>query len=101
MGCGETLSLMAGGCVTCRKLDCPQPDAVSQLLADAQTEHVVWLGENSFTVRHPLRERLGDQLLTCQLHADIAAEDGPPLPPGKYRVPAGYSTQRASDWEKL
>lgn len=86
MGCGQTLSVMSGGHVTCRKLECPRPDAVSEILDDPETEHVVQLGEDTFTVRHPLRERLDNALMTCQLHGYIASLDRPPAAPGMYRV---------------
>lgn len=32
MGCGETLFLGSGGYVTCSWVECPQPDAASDLL---------------------------------------------------------------------
>ena len=99
--CGHVaLTVGIDGHITCGHPDCPQPDAVSELLADKETGHVVWLADDDFTIRHPLRERLGDELLNCQLHADLTA-DGPPLPPGKYRVPVGGTTFRAYDWETL
>lgn len=98
--CGwESLVLMAEGHVTCCRLDCPRPDAVTEILSEKETGHIVWLRDDDFTIRHPLRERLGDELLTCRLHADLA-EDGPPLPPGKYRVPTGGTVFRAFDWEQ-
>jgi hypothetical protein len=86
MGCGETLSVMGGGHVTCRKLECPRPDAVSEILADRETEHLVTFSPTAFTVRHPLRERLDDALMDCELHEFIAALDGPPVLPGLYRA---------------
>jgi hypothetical protein len=86
MGCGETLFVGAGGFVTCSNLPCPRPDAVSDLLGDRETEHVVKLGERVFTVRHPLRERLDDALMTCDLHEWIECRAGPPAATGRYRV---------------
>ncbi len=86
MGCGETLYLAAGACVTCAHLDCPRPDAVTELLADRETEHIVVFDETQFTVRHPLQERLDDALMECQLHRHIAAMAGPPVKPGRYRA---------------
>jgi hypothetical protein len=86
MGCGPTLFLGAGGHVTCRYLECPEPTAVGDILADRETEHVVEFGEAAFTVRHPLRERLRDELLQCQLHTFIADLAGPPVRPGRYRA---------------
>ena len=85
MGCGETLFLGSGGYVTCSLIGCPRPDAVSTLLGDRETEHVVWI-EGLFTVRHPLRERLDDAQLSCDLDRHLAGLDGPPCAPGQYRV---------------
>lgn len=85
-GCGATLFLAAGGHVTCSGADCPRSGAVTDLLADTETEHIVLFGETGFTVRHPLRERLDDALMDCDLHSDIAAMDGPPVRPGTYRA---------------
>ena len=86
MGCGETLTVMAGGYITCRRLDCPRPDALTEILADRETEHLVTFSNTAFTVRHPIRERLDDQLMACQLHEYIAGLPGPPVQPGLYRA---------------
>ncbi len=86
MGCGRTLFLADGGYVTCSYVHCPRRDAVADLLADTETEHIVKFGETEFTVRHPLRERLDDALMDCDLHSDIAAMSGPPVRPGTYRA---------------
>ena len=86
MGCGETLVLAAEGYVTCTRLRCPRPDAATDILADQESEHIVVFGETEFTVRHPLRERLDDALMDCELHKDIAAMAGPPVRPGTYRA---------------
>jgi hypothetical protein len=86
MGCGTTLFLGSGGYVTCSRASCPRPDATASILEDGEYEHLVEIGETGFTVRHPLRERLDDQLLRCDLHARLAAAAGPPHRPGRYRV---------------
>ncbi len=86
MGCGHTLFLGSGGYVTCSWVDCPRPSAVSDILEDQETQHVVKLGERTFTVRHPLRERLDDALMTCDLHERIAQLPKAPQKPGTYRV---------------
>jgi hypothetical protein len=87
MGCGSTLfRAPEGGHITCGHVGCPRPTAVDELLADGETEHIVMLYAATFTVRHPLRERLDEQLLTCDLHQAIADLDGPPRQPGLYRV---------------
>lgn len=86
MGCGETLFVGKGGYLTCSALKCPRPDAVSDLLADNETGHIVELKEHTFTVRHPLKERLDDALLQCTLSDYLRDLDGPPVPPGRYRA---------------
>jgi hypothetical protein len=86
MGCGKTLFAGSGGYITCGRIECPRPDAVATLLEDRETEHVVMFSLTAFTVRHPLRERLDDALMECQLHEYIAALDGPPVEPGRYRA---------------
>ena len=87
MGCGYILEFGAGR-ITCTLIGCPCPDAVSAILADRETDHVVELGETEWTIRHPLRERLDDQLITCDLHSQLVAAAGPPQRPGRYRVRA-------------
>lgn len=86
MGCGETLVVAGGGHVTCMSLRCPRPDVVSELLSDQESEHIVVFSETDFTVRHPLRERLDDALIDCELHKHIASMAGPPVKPGTYRA---------------
>lgn len=83
---GCSLFLAEGGHVTCSRLECPRPTAVDELLANRETDHVVVLQPKTFTVRHPLRERLDDELLTCDVHQRIRGLDGPPRQPGTYRV---------------
>ena len=86
MGCGRTLFLGIGGYVTCRLDKCPNPSAASDILGEWETEHLVTFDERGFTVKHPLRERIKDELLTCALHRHCADLDGPPAQPGTYRA---------------
>lgn len=90
MGCGPTLHTVLdpwlGAVVACSSPACPRPSACSEILADAETEHVVEFGERTFTVRHPLRERIDNALMTCQVHNHIERLDGPPVEPGLYRA---------------
>lgn len=85
MGCGQTL-FVASGHIHCSLVDCPQPTAVAEILNDRETEHLVTFSETAFTVRHPLRERLDDALMECELHEHIASLSGPPVAPGLYRA---------------
>jgi hypothetical protein len=86
MGCGRTLFVGASGHITCSLIACPRPTAVDELLGDREAEHTVKFGKSTFTVRHPLRERLDDELMTCDLHEYIAGLSGPPVTPGRYRA---------------
>jgi len=104
MGCGETLILGEGGFVVCGHLDCADPEAVTMILTDRETEHRVrWDADAGFSIRHPLRERTNDELLTCALHSycvDIDTSGGPPVAPALYRVT--WSDERARwEWEKI
>jgi hypothetical protein len=77
MGCGETLFLGSGGYVTCSFTGCPRPDAAAGVLNDREAHHTVRLDEAGFTIRHPLRERLDDELMRCSLHRWIARLNKP------------------------
>jgi hypothetical protein len=88
MGCGQTLFLGSGGYITCRNLGCPEPDAVVQLLeVPPETGHiVVFSGDDTFTIQHPVIERLKGELFACELHGYLVSLAGPPVAPGRYRV---------------
>ncbi len=98
MGCGETLFLGSGGYVTCSYITCPCPDAVATILDNRETEHVVVFEDATFSVKHPLRERVDDELFECGLHGHIASLDGPPAAPGTYRA---VSRDLRWHWMKL
>lgn len=97
MGCGWTLAVSQAGDVWCSRADCPRPNAVGLILADNETEHLVKFGESTFTVLHPLRERLDNQLMECTVHDEVSGLDGPPVPPGLYRAMAELDGSRF--WE--
>ena len=86
MGCGETLFRGAGGGITCSYLQCPDPTAVDTILSERETEHVVVIDADGFTIKHPLRERVHGELFECGLHAYMAALGGPPQRHGRYRA---------------
>lgn len=96
MGCGRTLFLAAGGYVTCSYIHCPRRDAVADLLDDRETAHIVDFTGDGFTVRHPLRERLDDALMTCGLGEYLVQLAGPPVQPGRYRA---HGTGRSWTWQ--
>jgi hypothetical protein len=74
------------GYITCSRLECPEPDLVTQLLDDRETEHIVTITEDGWTIRHPLRERVDDRLTRCDLHEYMVSIAGPPIVEGRYRV---------------
>ncbi len=85
--CGrEQLGLDEAGFIVCLAAGCPRVFAASDILADSETGHVVQLDADDFTVRHPLRERLDDALMSCELDRWVAGLAGPPHPLGRYRV---------------
>lgn len=86
MGCGRTLFLADGGHITCSWRDCPDREAADTILGDAESEHVVEFRPGTFIVRHPLRERIGDDLMRCELHRHIESLPGPPVALGRYRA---------------
>lgn len=88
--CGRSaLVLSPAGEVTCTHLGCERPDTVARLLADPdQRSHIVDLGPATFSLRHPLAERLDDALHACPLHAWLQSLPGPPAAPGRYRASA-------------
>lgn len=100
--CGGTSLILAhGGHITCPRPECPRPTAVDELLADTEADHIVVLRAKDFSIRHPLRERLDDELLTCDVHARIRGMNGPPRQPGTYRLtrlPAGSWMWEEVDW---
>ena len=85
MGCGETLILGTGGHVTCSYLGCPRPAAPDELL-HLHDDHVMEVGERSFTIEHPTRERLVGTMHECPAHSWARKLPGPAVRPGRYRM---------------
>jgi len=99
MGCDEGLIIGEAGRLWCGNLLCPRPDAAARILEDDEAEHLVTFTEHGFTIRHPLRERLDDELMRCLLHEWCATlAPGRIPPPGRYRA---LITTGGWIWEKL
>jgi len=96
MGCGATLFVDTNDTIQCRGVGCPRPFAASEILGEAETEHLVTVGERYWSVKHPLRERLDDELLHCELGEYLEDLDKAPAPPGVYRV-----SKRAGDYDPV
>lgn len=84
--CGSHALTVVGDMVTCQAENCPRPAAVTAILSDQEIEHLVTFDDDGFTIKHPLRERLDDALLSCDLHRHCARLSGPPVLPGVYRA---------------
>lgn len=95
MGCGETLHLMASGMICCLAPECPDKGAAQKVLSNPEHLDVVLIGADSWTVLHPLRERLGD-LFTCPVLTACQQQLGGP-PDGV----TGYYRARLDDDGKL
>ncbi|OZF00871.1 hypothetical protein CH300_20025 [Rhodococcus sp. 15-1154-1] len=86
MGCGDSLQLTDYGVIVCADVRCPNRTAAARVLEENETEHIATFDEDSFTLRHPLRERFDGQLDACRWHSFLAAYDRPPFGPGQYRM---------------
>lgn len=96
--CGAgSLFLGSGGFITCSLIGCPNPTGITDLL-DGERDHIVRLEHDTFSIQHPLRERLEGELFDCGLHAYIAGLDGPPRQLGRYRVMQVTDSGPSSWW---
>lgn len=86
MGCGQTLFLDTGGHITCGWPPCPDPGALDTIASEPITEHIVHIRAKDFTIRHPLRDRIGHNLEECTVHQWLSSLDEPPREPGTYLV---------------
>lgn len=98
MGCGETLCADQLGKIFCTSPHCLRIHAVSELLTDSETQHIVQFDEVNFTIRHPQRERLDDALMHCELHEYLRCSAGPVVPLGRYRA---WPCREGWSWERL
>lgn len=86
MGCGEHVHLMPSGLLCCLAPHCPRPGAAGEILADRESEHVVNFTALGWTLRHPLKERLDDALMLCELNDYLGGYDTAPVTLGRYRM---------------
>lgn len=103
-GCGETLFLSGHGVIECVRPECVAPVASTAILWERETEHVVTFGSDGYQAKHPLRERVGDALLGCDIGEGVqqmlrtAGEEGK-RPNGRFRImkspvgPGGWAWQ--------
>lgn len=98
--CGlRTVTLGQAGNLYCRWAECPDQSAVHTILSDRETEHIVYLGLEAWTIRHPLRERINDALLRCQLN-DALRDLAAPVEASQWRLTLipGRDGTAAEDW---
>lgn len=74
---GQTLGVVQASVsfpakVECTNINCTNIYAVAQILAVDEINHVVHFHDQGFSIRHPLRERIDDELLRCNLHNYLA-----------------------------
>lgn len=104
-GCGTQALQLRGGKLLCEHRDCPTPDAAAKILSDPEIEHIVVVEDASWNMKHPLRERINDELLDCAVARMLRGmfEFGPvPVPdPGTYRVTPSGDDKKPWKWETL
>jgi len=88
MGCGPHLHVMSGGMIKCLDPECPNPGAVTHILSDQETEHVAEITDDGWTLKHPLRERLGGDLFACEMGRKMTAvqESERSMAAGRWRL---------------
>lgn len=74
--------------IECGFGDCERPTAVQEVLdGDHPEHHVLHAYEDTWSIEHPLIERLNGVLFDCPVHQQMRDEDGPPRGgPGVYKV---------------
>lgn len=103
--CGNALmSLLSTGHLRCEATGCPEPDALERILADPRLhEHVVRVSSHgTWTIKHPLAERLDDRLFDCDLARYMNDEDpvgSHVIEPGRQYTASGYVHFRFRDQE--
>ena len=100
---GSTLFLASGAYVTCSVIDCPNPTIVATLLEDRERNHIVRIDGGRCDVRHPLSERLGDEIEKCLLEDwldYVKGVAGPLLKSGRYRAyrPGPHGSHPGTSW---
>lgn len=98
MGCGETLEL-DGARIHCQDFACPNPEAAHLILDNPHIEnHEVLVSEFDFTIKHPLSERIEDELFECPLHSHLTSLGGAPVALGHYHVYQVTTTLNGEPW---
>jgi|SRR5690349_4052702 len=103
--CGghDTLRLVPGqGYVRCSADDCPDPDAVSDLLDPPEgmhiRDHLVKLTRDQVNVQHPMIERIEGELFGCAVASAIIEAGRSALEDGTYAVQVTDLADHPNDW---
>jgi hypothetical protein len=104
--CGSRgLTLGDGGRIRCSVYGCRRPDALASIIDDGEIHHLVTFHADSFTIKHPLIERLDNALMRCTLHSELALLTGPPGPAtaagSTWRVIRSSDERPMPRWERV
>lgn len=110
--CGAEALYLWMGIPTCFQKGCPSPKMVGDLLADNEIHHVVRFDKSGyFNVKHPLRERVNNELLDCSIHSvinDLCEGVGMPgegswrlIGHGPVYIPGGPDQEGDWEWEEM
>lgn len=96
--CGQQRLVVRGNQLLCDMPGCPRPSAAAEILSDPETEHVVMIdrGTGNVVVKHPLRERVTDELFACDVLTSVMETPSGRFPreTGQYRV----TLDERGDW---
>lgn len=84
--CGHTIYLTLDGQLVCGNGSCPDRLAAHKLLHEPERDHVATVEDGRFNLKHPLRERINDDLLSCSIHARLSKLRALPSTSGAYRI---------------
>lgn len=93
MGCGDTLLVNDEYRISCYGSQCPRPSAADEILSEPTAGHIMETNIFRYDLIHPLRERLDQQLLQCELSRYLDTLESTPVSPGRYQV-----TGSGTDW---
>lgn len=87
--CGkQTLVLSVLSNLRCRNTACPDRNVAHTMLSRPSHHHVVRLTNAGYKIRHPLAERVDDQLFSCELDRYLSSCFTAPQAIGTYTVVA-------------
>lgn len=94
--CAASLVRDLSGVILCSEAnECPDPLAASEVLRDTELEHIVEIDRiGGYRVKHPIRERIADEILNCAIHEQLGVVR---VEAGRYRaVPRSTDSDTAA-----